>query len=88
VNETSTQVRGKWVCLYGAIEDMGRINDFLPSAKWDAVAARRFLQRAPKPRNEPDKATDLMAHHLEHVESELDLSDIRDLSHDLRAALA
>lgn len=39
-------------------------------------------------RNEPDKATDLMAHHLEHVESELDLSEIRDLSHDLRAALA
>lgn len=35
-----------------------------------------------------DKATHLMAHHLEHVESELDLSEIRDLSHDLRAALA
>ena len=38
--------------------------------------------------NEADKATHLMAHHLEHVESELDLSEIRDLSHDLRAALA
>ncbi|MET3794571.1 GntR family transcriptional regulator [Aquamicrobium terrae] len=34
------------------------------------------------------KAAHLMAHHLEHVESELDLSEIRDLSHDLRAALA
>lgn len=33
-------------------------------------------------------ATRLMAHHLEHVEAELDLSEIRDLSHDLRAALA
>jgi hypothetical protein len=28
-----------------------------------------------------------MTHHLEHVEAELDLSEIRDLSHDLRAAL-
>ncbi len=37
--------------------------------------------------NNPDKAVDLMKHHLEHVESELDLSEIRDLSHDLRAAL-
>ncbi|MBB3316740.1 DNA-binding GntR family transcriptional regulator [Rhizobium sp. BK181] len=35
-----------------------------------------------------EKASQLMAHHLEHVESELDLSEIRDLSHDLRAALA
>ncbi len=35
-----------------------------------------------------EKATHLMAHHLEHVEAELDLSDIPDLSHDLRAALA
>ena len=39
-------------------------------------------------KNNPDKATDLMTHHLEHVESELDLSEVRDLSHDLRAALA
>lgn len=39
-------------------------------------------------KNKPDKATDLMTHHLEHVESELDLSEVRDLSHDLRAALA
>lgn len=38
--------------------------------------------------NDADKATHLMAHHLEHVESELDLTEIRDLSHDLRAALA
>lgn len=38
--------------------------------------------------NDPAKATHLMTHHLEHVEAELDLSEIRDLSHDLRAALA
>jgi DNA-binding GntR family transcriptional regulator len=30
----------------------------------------------------------LMEHHLEHVESELDLREVRDMSHDLRAALA
>ena len=38
--------------------------------------------------NNAEKATHLMAHHLDHVESELDLSEIRDLSHDLRAALS
>ena len=38
--------------------------------------------------NDPARATHLMTHHLEHVEAELDLSEIRDLSHDLRAALA
>ncbi len=34
------------------------------------------------------KAAALMDHHLEHVESELDLREVRDISHDLRAALA
>lgn len=34
------------------------------------------------------KAAALMEHHLEHVESELDLREVRDISHDLRAALA
>ncbi|MFF2323039.1 GntR family transcriptional regulator [Agrobacterium sp. NPDC058088] len=37
--------------------------------------------------NDPSRAIHLMTHHLEHVEAELDLSEIRDLSHDLRAAL-
>lgn len=35
-----------------------------------------------------DTASRLMEHHLEHVESELDLREVRDMSHDLRAALA
>lgn len=39
-------------------------------------------------RGDVEEATNLMGHHLEHVESELDLSEIRNLSHDLRAALA
>lgn len=39
-------------------------------------------------RGDPDTATKLMEHHLEHVETELDLSEIRDLPHDLRSALA
>lgn len=38
--------------------------------------------------NDAEKAIHLMAHHLEHVESELDLTEIRDHFHDLRAALA
>lgn len=39
-------------------------------------------------RGDAEEATKLMGHHLEHVESELDLSEIRNLSQDLRAALA
>jgi DNA-binding GntR family transcriptional regulator len=39
-------------------------------------------------KGDPDTATKLMEHHLEHVETELDLSEIRDLPHDLRSALA
>lgn len=37
---------------------------------------------------EVEKAIHLMEHHLEHVVSELDLSELRELSYDLRAALA
>jgi DNA-binding GntR family transcriptional regulator len=33
-------------------------------------------------------ASRLMEHHLKHVEAELDLTEMPDLSHDLRAALA
>ncbi|MBA8879663.1 GntR family transcriptional regulator [Phyllobacterium myrsinacearum] len=39
-------------------------------------------------RGDVSTATKLMEHHLEHVETELDLSEIRDLPHDLRSALA
>ncbi|MEI4483875.1 MULTISPECIES: GntR family transcriptional regulator [unclassified Phyllobacterium] len=39
-------------------------------------------------RGDPETATKLMEHHLEHVETELDLSEIRDQSHDLKSALA
>jgi DNA-binding GntR family transcriptional regulator len=38
-------------------------------------------------KGDAEKAIRLMGHHLEHVESELDLSEIRNLSQDLRAAL-
>ncbi|MDQ0995092.1 DNA-binding GntR family transcriptional regulator [Phyllobacterium ifriqiyense] len=39
-------------------------------------------------RGDPETATKLMEHHLEHVETELDLSEIRDQPHDLKSALA
>jgi DNA-binding GntR family transcriptional regulator len=39
-------------------------------------------------RGDQKTALSLMEHHLEHVESELDLREVRDMSHDLRAALA
>jgi DNA-binding GntR family transcriptional regulator len=39
-------------------------------------------------KGDAEKAIRLMSHHLEHVESELDLSELRNPVQDLRAALA
>jgi len=39
-------------------------------------------------KGDAEKAVGLMSHHLEHVESELDLSELRNPVQDLRAALA
>ena len=56
VDETYCRVAGKWTYLYRAVDSTGATIDFLLSAKRDAVAARRFLQKAlrspghPRPR--------------------------------------
>jgi len=39
-------VAGKWTYLYRAVDSSGASIDFLLSAKRDAAAAKRFLQRA------------------------------------------
>ena len=50
------QGAGKWTYLYRAVDSTGATIDFLLSAKRDAVAAKRFLQKAlrspghPRPR--------------------------------------
>ena len=48
VDETYVRVGGGWryLYLYRAVDGSGRTIDFLPSAKRDEKAARRFLKRA------------------------------------------
>ena len=56
VEETYLRVAGKWTYLYRAVDSTGATIDFLLSAKRDAAAAKRFLQKAlrsvghPRPR--------------------------------------
>ena len=56
VHETYLRVAGKWTYLYRAVDSTGATIDFLLSARRDADAAKRFLQKAlrspghPRPR--------------------------------------
>jgi IS6 family transposase len=56
VDETYLLVAGKWTYLYRAVDSTGATIDFLLSARRDAPAAKRFLQKAlrspghPRPR--------------------------------------
>lgn len=45
VDETYIKVKGKWKYLYRAVDSQGNTLDFLLSAKRDASAAKRFLQK-------------------------------------------
>jgi IS6 family transposase len=53
VDETYVRVKGKWVCLYRAVDSSGATIDFLLSAKRDAAAAERFLAKALRGENHP-----------------------------------
>jgi putative transposase len=46
MDETYIKVQGKWVYLYRAVVKAGDTIDFLLRARRDAVATRRFLERA------------------------------------------
>ena len=46
VDETYCRVAGRWTYLYRAVDSTGATIDFLLSAKRDALAAKRFLQKA------------------------------------------
>jgi transposase-like protein len=46
VDETYCRVAGKWTYLYRAVDSASDTIDFLLSARLDAVAAKRFLQKA------------------------------------------
>ncbi len=45
VDETYLRVAGKWTYLYRAVDSTGATIDFLLSARRDADAAKRFLQK-------------------------------------------
>src|SRR6266481_3148753 len=53
VDETYIRVKGKWRCLYRAVDSSGATLDFLLSAKRDAAAAERFLAKALRGTNHP-----------------------------------
>jgi putative transposase len=46
VDETYVRVGGQWVYLYRAVDKLGQTVDFLLTAHRDALAARRFFERA------------------------------------------
>jgi IS6 family transposase len=46
VDETYVTVKGRWTCLYRAVDSRGQTIDFLLSAKRDAEAAKRFFRKA------------------------------------------
>ncbi len=48
VYETYVKVKGRWVCLYRAVDARGQMIDFLLRARRDAAVARRFLRKARK----------------------------------------
>ena len=53
VDETYIRVKGKWTCLYRAVDSTGASIDFLLSARRDAAAAKRFFQKALCASNHP-----------------------------------
>jgi transposase, IS6 family len=50
---TYVRVKGKWCYLYRAVDSSGATIDFLLTAKQDAAAAKRFLEKALGGANHP-----------------------------------
>jgi transposase, IS6 family len=46
VDETYVKVAGRWVCLYRAVDQFGRVIDVYASVRRDGEAARRFFRQA------------------------------------------
>jgi putative transposase len=57
MDETYVRVGGQWKYLYRALDRTGATVEFLPTAKRDLAAARRFLARAVGQHGLPDKIT-------------------------------
>jgi transposase-like protein len=54
-DETYIWVAGKWTYLYRAVDSTGAAIDFFLSARRDAAAAKRFLQKALRSPGHPDR---------------------------------
>jgi transposase-like protein len=44
--ETYVKIKGRWACLYGAVDKEGKTVDFLLRVKWGIAAAKAFFRRA------------------------------------------
>ena len=57
MDETYIKVKGVWKYLYRAVDKQGKTVDFLLTAKRDALAARRFFDKAMRHSAVPDTVT-------------------------------
>jgi putative transposase len=57
MDETCLKVKGVWKYLYRAVDKQGKTVDFLLTAKRDALAARRFFDKAMRHSDVPDTVT-------------------------------
>jgi transposase-like protein len=57
MDETYARVKGTWKYLHRAVDKAGATVDFLLTAKWDRKAALRFLRKATKRNDTPEKIT-------------------------------
>ena len=66
VDETYVRVAGKWTYLYRAVDSTGATIDFLLSARRDAAAAKRFLQKSfARSRPALESSTWMAAHRIQ-----------------------
>jgi len=55
MDETYIKVKGVWKYLYRAVDKEGKTVDFLPTAKRDMAAAKRFFDKAMGANGDPEK---------------------------------
>jgi len=55
MDETYIKVKGVWKYLYRAVDKQGKTIDFLPTAKRDMAAAKRFFDKAMGANGDPNK---------------------------------